>query len=390
MEQSDAGIVDDPEGAKLKRLIVESITAKGFRLNGRGIVPPDHLDKHAIRGLQSPAVSHRVARSREGLIRREPTLLRHFAHGSEVEPSRIRPRLVEIAPDTEEELLFRYASLHWSVPVSSGYGRRIRFLVRDEHNGKLIGIFGLGDPVFNLKARDAWIGWSAPARRENLYHVMDAYVLGAVPPYSRLLCGKLVAMLAASDEVRQAFRRKYRGKRSLIRGRSLDGRLAMVTTMSALGKSSIYNRLSYSGRLLYRTAGYSKGSGEFHFSDGLYPAISEYAARNCEPSEKKAAFGDGFRSKREVIRKALASLGLSREWVYHGINREVFVVPLASNTAEFLRGEHLRLRCYRQNVQDLFEYFRERWLLPRAERDSSYKEFDPSTYAIWSGIPEPT
>ena len=39
-----------------------------------------------------------------------------------------------------------------------------------------------------------------------LRNVMDAFVLGAVPPYRELLCGKLVAMLAASDEVRDAFR----------------------------------------------------------------------------------------------------------------------------------------------------------------------------------------
>jgi hypothetical protein len=52
-----------------------------------------------------------------------------------------------------------------------------------------------------------------------------------------------VAMLCASDEVRQAFQRKYGKGESLITGTTADGRLALIATTSALGRSSIYNRL---------------------------------------------------------------------------------------------------------------------------------------------------
>jgi hypothetical protein len=37
---------------------------------------------------------------------------------------------------------------------------------------------------------------------------MDAFVLGAVPPYSMLLGSKLVALLATTEEVARAFKRK--------------------------------------------------------------------------------------------------------------------------------------------------------------------------------------
>jgi hypothetical protein len=101
-------------------------------------------------------------------------------------------------------LLWRWLSLHWSIPVSSGYGRRLRFLVIDNgHHGKVIGLIGLADPVFALGARESWVGWDAPTRSQRLANVMDAYVLGAVPPYSGLLGGKLVALLATS--IREAF-----------------------------------------------------------------------------------------------------------------------------------------------------------------------------------------
>lgn len=370
-------------GLELRSLIVGSLKGQGFRIRGGHILPPPDLNKEKLRDLHALAVQHRLERSKDGLVRLESKLLERLASGSEVVPEQIVPRLVEVQPNSDEELLFRYASLHWSIPVSSGYGRRLRFLVIDEQNGKLIGLFGLGDPVFSLGARDEWIGWDREARRGHLHHVMDAFVLGAVPPYSFLLCGKLVAMLAASNEVRNAFKRKYGGRRSVIRRKRLDARLALITTTSALGRSSIYNRIKYGERLLFHGIGFTRGSGEFHFSNGLYGTISKYAVRYCEPTAKQERWGTGFRNRREVVKKCLAKVGLSTEWLYHGIQREIFVIPLAHNTREFLRGEQSRLLWFDQSAEDLFAFFRERWLIPRSERDQRYRLWDSHEWQLW-------
>jgi hypothetical protein len=349
------------------------------------ILPPGELTKDRIRDLHETAVEHRLERAKGGLLRREADLLHHIACGSEIVPGSISPRLVEVLPDSAEELLFRYASLHWSIPVSSGYGRRLRFIVVDEQNGKLIGLIGLGDPVYSLGPRDEWIGWTPSDRKKRLGNVMDAFVLGAVPPYSSLLCGKLVAMFAASDTVRHAFKRKYGGMRSVIRRKVHDGRLALITTASALGRSSVYNRLRFGDRLLYQSVGFTKGSGEFHFSNGLYGTLTEFAEKHCEPTAKQERWGTGFRNRREVIKKCLPVLGLSSDWVYHGIEREVFVIPLARNSREFLRGQPARLRWYHQSEAQTFEYFRDRWMLPRARWDERYRSFDRDSYRLWRG-----
>ncbi|MGB2604531.1 MAG: Druantia anti-phage system protein DruA [Candidatus Sulfotelmatobacter sp.] len=369
---------------ELRRLILHSLRKQGFRRRNGLILPPSTDDKDHLRSLHSTAVDHKVTRSAPGLKRHEEALLTSIAVGKGLDPAQIRPALIEVRPDSQDELLFRYATLHWAIPVSSGYGRRIRFLVMDEYHKKLIGVIGLGDPVFNLAVRDSWIGWSKEAHRTRLGNVMDAFVLGAVPPYSHLLCGKLVAMLAASREVREAFNRKYRSRRSVIRRKVTDGRVALVTTMSALGRSSIYNRLRYEDRLLFHSLGYSQGSGEFHFSNGLYGAIFDYADRYCDATAKKSRWGVGFRNRREVIRKTLAKIGLPPDLLYHGIQREVFAVPLAQNTREFLRGETSKLKPYKTSVNDLFAWFRTRWLLPRASRDMRYREFNPDSYRLWS------
>ena len=378
-----SGIKNSPKAAKLKSHIFRSLRRQGFKIQKQLLVPPDLNDKNKLRALHEEAVRYNVERSRPGLERHEDALLSYIASGKEVIPENIRPKLVLVQPGSEEELLFRYTRLHWSIPVSAGYGRRIRFVVYDESNGKLIGIFGLGDPVFGLSPRDRWIGWDHNVRKSRLQNVMDLFVLGAVPPYSSLLCGKLVALLATSREVRQTFRRKYGGRLSFIGRKPLDGRLALLTTTSALGRSSLYNRLNYDGQPVFQRVGFTMGSGEFHFGNGFYKELRQFALENCEATGKHALWGKGFRNRREIVRKTLPLLGLSHDLLYHGVKREIFLAPLAENTAAFLRGDHQRLRYHRRTVDDLFDWFRERWLLPRAARDSRYREFEPDTYRLW-------
>jgi hypothetical protein len=93
--------------------------------------------------------------------------------------------------------------------VSNGFGRRLRYLVWDDYNHKLMGIIAIGDPVFNLSVRDNLIGWDVAARGERLVNIMDAYVLGALPPYNALLGGKLVACLLRSRDIYDDFTRAF-------------------------------------------------------------------------------------------------------------------------------------------------------------------------------------
>ena len=377
----------DPRGQEAKRLrsrIVRSLRNQGFKFRSGLLVPPDNRDKSKLRALHQEAVNHNVARSRAGLERHEDRLLSYIAAGRDVVPERIRPRLVLVQAGSEDELLFRYARLHWSIPVSAGYGRRLRFVIYDESNNKLIGIFGLADPIFGLGPRDRWIGWDTEAKKQRLQCVMDLFVLGAVPPYSHLLCGKLAALLTTSLPVQEAFRDKYGGRRSYIGRKFLDSRLALLTTTSALGRSSLYNRLHYQGHPVFQSVGFTRGSGDFHFDNGFYDDLRDFALKHCDPTAKHPSWGDGFRNRRELVRKTLPLVGLSRELLYHGVKREVFVASLAANASAFLCGDDLHLQGYSYTVDALFRWFRERWLLPRAARDKRYQSFDPDTYRLWS------
>ncbi len=377
-------IMATPSAKYLRKAIIRSLRKQGYSVRGGLIQMPDDLSKDDYRDLQAMAVKKKLEISGPGVQYHENDLLEYIANGSEVVPGNISPKVILVKPKSEYELLFRYACLHWSIPVSSGYGRRLRFLVFDESNGKLIGLFGLGDPVYAMKARDQWIGWDNKDKAERLYHVMDAYVLGAVPPYSFLLGGKLVAMLVCSNEVRNAFRKKYNGHKSLISKETRPPYLALVTTTSALGRSSIYNRIRVNGQEYWTSVGFTQGSGDFHFSNGVYDNIRTYVEKHCEPTAKHAAWGDGFRNKREIIRKCLSKIGLSADLIFHGIRREIFAAPLGRETLNFLKGEVKRPCFYDWPVLELSKIFAERWLFARAERIPEYKEYDREQYRLWN------
>ncbi|SRR5437016_4376633 len=111
----------------LKSKIRASLKYQGFRIRGDKVLPHKDLGKEDIRSLNTVAVEHRRERSKAGLVRHEDRLLTRFATGRSFDPKAVSPTLIIVEPDSEDELLFRYAALHWSVPISSGYGRRLGF-----------------------------------------------------------------------------------------------------------------------------------------------------------------------------------------------------------------------------------------------------------------------
>lgn len=97
-------VLEDPE--KLRRRILHPLERQGFVTRGDAVGPPEDADKDALRRMHAEAVRRRIEKARPGLARFEAKLLACFACGYEVVPRCIQPRLVEVWPNTEDELLF--------------------------------------------------------------------------------------------------------------------------------------------------------------------------------------------------------------------------------------------------------------------------------------------
>lgn len=365
----------------IKKDVITSLEKQGFKYKN-GKLRFYKPTKARLRKLNGLARKHLLTENDWLIKENEDDFIENFvADGSEIMPSEIKPQLITVKSE-EDALLFRWIKLHWSIPISAGYGRRLRYIIKDKSTGKVIGILGLADPVFALKDRDDYIGWDQETKINNLKCIMDGFVIGAIPPYSNLLGGKLVASLVSSERVYRDFRNKYYNTKALISGKIFRKNIALVTTTSAYGKSSMYDRIRIPEGSEYLHAGWTSGSGEFQFLNGTYKKLYEVSSL-LKVSGKKKSWGTGVRNRRVVVREALKSMGLSKDLLYHGIKREIFISPFGQNWREYITGEDKRLKLFKQNkVEDISRYMLDRWVIPRSERDKSYTEFNREDYKL--------
>jgi len=374
-----------PEVARLRKRVQDEIGHVAGKLeNSSG----ESSEKDSVRQAHLVQRGQLLIEAQEFITEKEEVMLEQFAAGSEIDPSKIDPYVVPVRTPFETDV-FRYASLQWSVPVSAGYGRRNKFLVKDRQNGKLIGIFALGDPVINLGPRDQTVGWTAEDRKLRLYNVLDAFVLGAVGPYRELLGGKLVALAAISNETREFIFNKYNGRQTGISKTLKDPTPVLITTTSSLGKSSIYNRLTFNGKLMFHPVGYSAGYGHFQFSEKLFKDLATFIRlTEFDPKKVDNAFGSGPNWRFRLIGTALKKLNLPADMLKHGVGREVYLVPLAENWDEFLRGETKEIKSFNLPLSEISEYYRTRWAIPRAARRPEFAEIPREVSRISPLIPK--
>lgn len=365
-----------PREAGLKRKVRRHLRRVGFTKdeNGTLILPADSKD--AIRAAHQLQRTERSSKQAQFLKAKFPKLSKYFATGAEVVPTAVKPRLERIRSGTWQADLFKLASLTWSVPVSPGFGRRLRYLVWDVGNERLMGILAIGDPVFNLRSRDEYVGWTGTQRVAQLVHVMDAYVLGAVPPYNQLLGGKIVAALLRTREIFDDFQQAYGAREGVISKKVKVARLAAITTTSSMGRSSVYNRVKLDDKFYLKPIGYSSGYGHFHIPDRLFQDLRKYLREEEHSYADEHAFGKGPNWRMRVTRTALDKIGMRSNLMMHGVKREVFICEMAKNTLQFLKGEDTELDVSDlRPVDQVAALACNRWLVPRSIRCPEYQQW---------------
>lgn len=362
--------------ALLKRKVRRHLHRVGFKRDDHGVLYLPADSKEAIRAAHQLQRAERSTKQKDFLKAKFPKLAPYFAIGAEIDPARVRPRLERVFTDTLEADLFKLASLTWSVPVSPGFGRRLRYLVWDDGHKRLMGILAIGDPVFNLRSRDEYIGWTGEQRGTQLIHTMDAYVLGAVPPYNQLLGGKVVASLLRTREIYEDFLAAYGSREGVISGKVNQARLAAITTTSSMGRSSVYNRVKLDKKHYLKPIGYSSGYGHFHIPDRLFLELRDFLRTKKHRYADGHKFGKGPNWKMRVTRAALDMIGERSNLMMHGVKREVFICEMASNTVAFLKGEAAELDLGDlKSVEEVAALACRRWLVPRGARETGYRQW---------------
>lgn len=377
---------------QVQLLLMRDLTRLGWRLrsnpsipNAFEFTPPNTYDKQIIRDAMAYARNQIIDNNRTWIDSHLSLARQNLASGEDVLTSPIIPR-IEVCRTQKSRDLFRVYRYYWSSPYSEYVGRRIRLLIRDEgiKGSPVIGIAALGSSIIHIQDRDDWIGWDSHTRTNRIIYMMDAYIIGSLPPYNHLLGGKLISYLLASNEIRDIFKRKYSGVTTIIRERQANDMVLIVTT-SLYGKSSSqYNRLKYEGDLLYQPIGETVGFGTLHISNDTFRAMRQLLIESGKDLSYK--FGDGANWRLRVIRQACEMMGMDSVAILnHSFRRGLYAVPLAHNWREFLHGEDLRPKYRDLPMSHLVEYWRNRWFEMRKQNEAlveKVKAFKKDNFSI--------
>ncbi|MBA1336492.1 MAG: hypothetical protein HPY66_2927 [Firmicutes bacterium] len=343
-------------------------------------------DKDVLKKIHEKARVELLIKHRKFLTTRGNMIIdKYFANGTDIIPENIEPQLVPVRDKLQWDI-FKTARFTWSLPYTFGYGRRLCFLIMDRSNGKLIGILGCQSPTLGLSLRNQWLGLKGREKVYKLNETMDIFTLGAVPPYNMLLGGKLVAMCSVSNEVRNFYKEKYGNRRTEMEDNPVSPNLILLTTTSAYGRSSLYNRVKYKNELLCFSLGYTKGIGTFKYTDEICNLMKEYLL--MDGIKVEGGYGNGpnykFRLINTTLRKINEEIDIKKrlkvksinELVQHDVQREVFLFPLAANVKEYVSGLDNEIKFHDYKFKELADYWKERYMKNRAESNTLWKKWD--------------
>ncbi|MEW6103320.1 MAG: Druantia anti-phage system protein DruA [bacterium] len=359
----------------LRKKIIDILKEQGFKINPH--VRPAGDSKEAYRQIQEKAKLEQISKHKNFLQDNIDKVKNFCREGKDIISQNISLQLKEVQSDSLEEILFRWWNLiWWSIPFQRSYGRQMRFLLWDKTHNTPFGLICLQSPVLKMSVRDRWLGLPNDELDIWVNRSMNAQRVGALPPYNELLGGKMVALALTSNEIREAYRKKYENYISIIKERKLEAELLFITTTSAFGKSSLYNRLKYNGETVAESLGYTKGSGTFHIPEDLYEELLDFLER--KGIDISRGYGYGPSRKLRLISLGLHYLGLS-SYEFHGIKREFYLFLLVRNLKEVIQKAQKPI-WFDRPFFNLVDYWKERWAISRAERMSQWKDFEAKKF----------
>lgn len=362
---------------KLKNKITKTLKYYGFNINPHLSLPAD--DKQTYRKIQHSAKMAQISEHKKFLLQFLNQAKEYHLDGKDIIPEDISLEMRQVRQNTLEAKMFRWWNLvWWSMPYQSAYGRQMRFILWDTKHDMPFGLMQLQSPLLQMRSRDQYLD----IPRESLDYwanmSMNAQRIGALPPYNDLIGGKMAALALTTNEIRDAYKQKYKGRKTVMRERVLKSELLFITTTSAFGPSSIYDRLRYKDQLAAFSIGYTQGTGTFHMPASLTREI--YSMLEERGVNTSTSYGRGPSRKVKLFKEAFTHLGLNSFYT-HGIKREVYFFPLVKNIKGIIHDNQQPLWINRP-FEDTLEYWKNRWAIPRAERIDKWRKFDANAFFL--------
>lgn len=239
--------------------------------------------------------------------------------------------------------------------------------------------------------------------------MMDIIVCGAIPPYSEMLGGKLVAMLMASPQVVKEYQDVYGNQAGEIVSR-LAGKdvvrpadLVFLTTTSLYHVgSSQYERIRIPGprgsEIAFEHIGKTEGFGSTVLTSETTDFLRKLTIASEGMKRVNNIFGEGISPKLRITRDGLSLIGIPQDLVLrHNCPRLVYGIRLAKNALEYLRGEDDEPSYVyspsrsEAGTKAIIHHWLERWFSARARRSDSLakiEQFQPDDIKVSREISE--
>lgn len=220
---------------------------------------------------------------------------------------------------------------------SSNIGRNLNYLVQDNVTGKYLGVICVSSDYLDLTPRDQFIGWSREKKTQG--HMINFTAVGSTlvplqPLGFNAVGGKLMALLAISDEVQKRWKELY--------GDTLIG----VSTTSLYGKDKLGGLSQYDNLKHWKKMGYSAGSISYEVTKDTEKMMLDWLKKNYtrkyfEWYVAKNATGQPYkrdhRNRSRVF--AYSKLSIAKDVVSTAHQRGIYFSLFYENGREFLRGE---------------------------------------------------
>ncbi|WP_164968633.1 Druantia anti-phage system protein DruA [Arcobacter sp. F155] len=361
----------------LRDEIIFSLKNQGFDVRSLFEKNKDILKKQEYKKLQLQSSLEQKKLHKKMLLKLLPTVKPFMKNLNEINPEKIKLKLIEVTHGSIYEKIFKWWNFSWwSMPYQRAYGRQMRFVIWDTYHDAPFGLIGLQSPVLKMSVRDNYL--NIPKEELDIWinQSMNAQRIGALPPYNELIGGKMVSLALVSKELRMAYKNKYKNAVTLMENRHINPELLFLTTTSAFGKSSIYNRLKINKHLVAKSLGYTKGYGSFHINEILFQKIIQFLEE--EDIDTHRSFGSGPSTRIRLLNKAFRLLdipGLEQ----HGLKREFFIFENVSNLKGVLHNKE-EPKYYDYKFSKLVEYWKKRWAIARKERLNIDSTFDKEDF----------
>ena len=285
----------------LKNDLQESFRKQGFIISGKDKLSLTTDTKDETKNIQIAAKNEIIKRKKKSLIYNSKLVRKYMINGRDINIEKIKLEIKPVLSRTSDEELFRWWNLvWWSMPYQRPYGRQMRFIIWDIAHNAPFGLISLQSPILRQAVRDNSLGIPIKQRDYWVNRSMFAQRTGALPPYNYLLGGKMVALSLISNEIKNAYQEKYSNRTTLMVERNIEPDLLFITTSSAFGRSSIYNRLKYNDEVVAERLGYTEGYGSFQISDDLYERLINFLRDSGANVQR--GYGSGPSRKLKLIR----------------------------------------------------------------------------------------